>query len=146
MSGLPWNRTKPKVYRVSIENLCKNPIQVAYARQYDGDVQVWGWQSLRPGRTIVNFPEGSGSIKIFMKAGQLAKVRARGKQTIYEPSPFDSFYVDDERDFDAKYARYDKNASAPGGTKMRKVPFTLLAEGYWLEVEQFKIVKCETKR
>lgn len=145
VSGLPWNDKRPTVYRVEIENTCKHPVKAAYGvRHRDGD-RSYGWQALKRGRNTITFPEVKAvTVQIYLKQGELASVRARGKLVVYEHDSFGPFFLKDDGDFDLRYDLiHTRTPPRPG---YRKTPFAMLAQGFGKNVKRFKIIKCKRKR
>lgn len=145
MSGLPGNDKRPTVYRVEIENTCKHSVKAAYGvRHKDGD-RSYGWESLKRGRNTIVFPEVKGvTVQIYLKQGELANVRARGKLVVYEHSSLGRFFLKDDGDFDLRYDQiHTRTPPRPG---YRQTQFAMLTQGFGKKVKRFKIIKCKTKR
>lgn len=143
-SGLPWNDKRPYVYQVEIENTCKHPVKAAYGITHRDGVRSYGWDVLKPGRNTVDFPELQIDVKIFLKQGELANIRARGKLVVYKHNALGPHFVKDDGDFDLRYDLIHTRTPPRPGYKMAQ--FATLAQGFRKTARRYKIIKCKTKR
>lgn len=146
VSGLPWNDKRPYVYQVKIENTCKHPVKASYGISDRNGLRSYGWKVLNRGMNTVSFPENRAvGVNIFLKQGELASVRARGKLVVYEHNKHGyGFYLKDDDDFDLDH--YKIYTSTPPKPGYRIARFAMLAQGFHKTAKRYKIIKCRTKR
>ncbi|MEO9467405.1 hypothetical protein [Parasphingorhabdus sp.] len=145
MSGLPGNDKRPTVYSVEIENTCKHPVKAAYGvRHREGDLS-YGWETIKRGRNTIAFPEVKNvSIKIYLKQGELASVRARGKLVVYKHNDLGPFFLKDDGNFDLRYDRIHTRTLPKPGYRITR--FASLTQGFGKTAKRYKIIKCKTRR
>ena len=137
---------RPIIRKVSIENTCKKPIPVAYAVETSSEnatkFRTWGWNLLKPGINIIEFPQQRGNVQIYLRRGELARIRNDRSLQDYEHRSIDLYYLLEDQDFDVSYDHFNP----PSNPNMQKVRFAQLAQGFKKDMRRFKIRKCSKKR
>ena len=137
---------RPIIYKASIENTCKKPIPVAYGTLTNGKkhikLQTRGWESLKPGMNIIDFPKTSADYMIYLKRGELFRIM---KNRTLQARKHDSrtlFSLVDNQDFDVAHVHRDP----PNIPNLRKARFAMITQAFKKDMYRFKIKKCGKKR
>ncbi|WP_229956705.1 hypothetical protein [Parasphingorhabdus litoris] len=137
---------RPIIRKVSIENTCKKPIPVAYAVETHSEnvtkFRTWGWNMLKPGINIIDFPQQRANVQIYLRRGELARIRNDRTLQDYKHRSINLYYILEDQDFDVSYDHFN----LPSNPNMRKVRFAQLTQGFKKDMHRFEIRKCNKKR
>ncbi|MEP3226548.1 MAG: hypothetical protein ABJO01_11275 [Parasphingorhabdus sp.] len=137
---------RPVTYKVSIENTCKKPIPVAYGILTYGEkhvkLQSRGWESLKPGMNIIDFPKTGSDFTIYLKRGELFRIMKNRTLQAREHDSRTLYSLLEDQDFDVAHV----HRNPPSIPNLRKARFAMITQAFKKDMYRFRIKKCNKKR